>query len=238
MTAVPQDAPADTFAAVARDLLAEETVELTLGRLVALAVNTIEPCEAAGVSIARRGAGRRQHIDTAAATGPDVQRAHELQDRLYEGPSWDAIWQRETVVVEDLANEGRWPRWGPLVVRQLGFRSVLSLRLYNTRNTLGSLNLYSSQPSAFDEETTTLGRALATHGAVALTGSQDSADLTVAAATRLVIGQAEGVLMERLGVSVDQAFGVLRHVSSTTNRKLRDVASDVVAGAGPVRPPV
>ena len=51
--------------------------------------------------------------------------------------------------------------------------------------------------------------------------------LGMAIISRLVIGRAEGILMERLDLTADQAFDYLRRISSTTNRKLVAVASDI-----------
>ncbi len=48
-------------------------------------------------------------------------------------------------------------------------------------------------------------------------------------AGRTVIGQAQGILMERFAVDADQAFAYLRRVSQDTNRKLVDLAQDLVA---------
>ena len=224
---------ADLFASVARELLAEPGVEATLDRVAALAVETFPACEAAGVSVVRRRrAGRAAGVDTAAATSAAVRRAHELQDELREGPCWDAVWQEATFSVDDLAVERRWPRWAPQVLEETGFVSVLSLRLYNARDTFGSLNLYSRQPAAFDGEARSLGLVLAAHAAVALTGSRLEADLTEAAAGRLVIGQAEGILMEREGVDAEQAFRVLRAASNSQNVRLQEVARRLVAEVG------
>ena len=226
---------ADLFASVARDLLAETGVAATLDRVAALAVETVVSCEAAGVSIVRRRrAGRSAGVDTPAATSSSVRRAHELQDELREGPCWDAVWQESTVGVDDLALDRRWPVWAPRVRSETGFTSVLSLRLYNARDTLGSLNLYSRQPAAFDEEARSLGLVLAAHAAVALTGSQLEADLIEAAAGRLVIGQAEGIMMERDGVDAEQAFRLLRATSNSQNVRLQEVARRLVAEVGGV----
>ena len=50
-------------------------------------------------------------------------------------------------------------------------------------------------------------------------------------ATRDVIGQAKGVLMERHRVTADEAFAMLKQESQRVNRKLVDVA-EMVATSG------
>lgn len=218
---------ADTFASIARDLLAEPDVDHTLDRAVYLCREVIDGCQAAGVSITMRGRDR-QRIETPAATDESVQRAHDLQYEIGEGPCLDAIWEHKTTFVDDLANDERWPTWGPRVVEDLGYASVLSLQLFNTKDNLGSLNLYSDQRGAFDVEAQQTGLVMAAHAAVALTGARAKADLEQAAETRLIIGQAEGMLMERLGMTAEQAFETLRRASNERNVKLRDIAREIV----------
>jgi AmiR/NasT family two-component response regulator len=47
-------------------------------------------------------------------------------------------------------------------------------------------------------------------------------------ANRTVIGQAEGILMERLGIAADQAFAYLRRTSQYENRKLINICNEIV----------
>ena len=47
-------------------------------------------------------------------------------------------------------------------------------------------------------------------------------------ASRAVVEQARGILMGQRRVSADEAFGILRTLSQTSNRKLRDVAQAVI----------
>ncbi len=70
--------------------------------------------------------------------------------------------------------------------------------------------------------------ALAAHAAIALENAQTEAHLRSGLVTRTVIGQAEGILMERLKITADQAFGVLSRLSQQSNVKLRDVARNLV----------
>ncbi len=55
--------------------------------------------------------------------------------------------------------------------------------------------------------------------------------------SRDVIGQAKGVLMERLHLTPDQAFEELRSASQKLNRKVRDIAAELAdTGEWPVSP--
>ena len=212
------------LADTARSLQAETSTQRTLERCVALATELIDGCDYAGVSIVHR----RAPIETPAATDPLVLRGDALQYELQEGPCLDAIWNEETVHSPDLAGEQRWPRWAPRVMAELGVGSMLSFQLYTTADTLGALNMYSKRADAFDEDDVNAGILLAAQGAVALAESQQAAQLQNAALNRTIIGQAEGILMERFQITADQAFAVLRRVSQDNNVKLYQVASELV----------
>jgi AmiR/NasT family two-component response regulator len=100
-----------------------------------------------------------------------------------------------------------------------------------------ALNLFTSQPGPLDDDTVALGQALAdaaTIGIVhqrALTRSGVVTEqLQTALNSRIVIEQAKGFLAERLGISVDDAFVILRRRARDTNRKLTDLADDISAG--------
>jgi transcriptional regulator with GAF, ATPase, and Fis domain len=212
------------LASAARDLGSED-VERTLEKSVHLAVELIEGCEACAVTVVRRGTG----LETPISTGDMPRRGDTLQYELNEGPCMDAVWEHEVVISHDLAQEERWPTWGPRVVAELGARSMMCVQLFANEHTLGALNMYSTQVDAFREPSDRAeGQALAAHVAVAFVASLEIEGLNTALVNRTIIGQAEGILMERFGIDGDRAFQVLRRVSSDTNSKLADVASALV----------
>ncbi len=106
--------------------------------------------------------------------------------------------------------------------------SSLSLPLTVDGETLGALNLYSKRVDAFDEDDFNAGMLLAAQGAVALAESQATEQWQNAALNRTIIGQAEGILMERFALTADRAFAVLRRVSQQNNVKLYQVAGELV----------
>ena len=214
----------EKLAAAARELSAED-VGQTLEKAVALCVDLIEGCDAAAVSLVRRG----QAIETPAYTDAWVLRGDELQYELQQGPCMDAVWHHDIVISTDLATDDRWPQWAPRVVEEIGARSMMCIQLFTDASTLGALNMYSWSPDAFslsgdrDE-----GLALGAHVAVALVAAQQVEGLNTALHNRTVIGQAEGILMERFGIDADRAFQLLRRVSSHSNTKLQRVAAELV----------
>ena len=216
---------ADQFAEMARELRrGPHDVKQTLGKAVALARDVVAGCDEAAVSIVQR----KGAIDTPAATSQIARRCDELQYELREGPCLDAIWDRETVSTAVLAGEVRWPQWRPKVAADFGVRSMLCLQLFVVDDSLGAMNLYSFTPGAFDDIARAEGLAMAAHVAVALASARELDQLTTATIHRTVIGQAQGILMERLLLTADEAFAVLTGVSSRTNRKLYDIATDLV----------
>ena len=105
---------------------------------------------------------------------------------------------------------------------------MLCVQLALADRELGALNLYADAPEAFDEADRVAARHLASHAAIAISSAHERSTLREALASRTVIGQAEGILMERFDVDADQAFGVLVRYSQHRNEKLAVVAREVV----------
>lgn len=169
----------------------------------------------------------RSRIETAAATSDRVIRSHDLQRELDEGPCLDALETGMSFVSNDVANEMRWPRWGKSVA-ELGIHSAMSVLLETRDRRYGSLNVYSSEPGAFDRDDLSTAQIFARHASVALATAQQEEGLMIAIDARKVIGQAQGILMERFDIDADRAFEVLRRYSQNHNEKLHKVAAWVV----------
>ncbi len=208
---------------VARSLQQEHAdVEATLQTITAGAVDAVPGVGSASISYVT---GRRT-VESRAATGELSRRADELQTGLHEGPCLDSIWTQRTVRIDDMATERRWPRFAAGAAA-LGAGSSLSFRLFVTEDDLGALNLYSTEPHTFGEESEDIGLVFAAHAAVALAGARHEHDLQVALGSRDVIGQAKGILMERYKLRADDAFLLLARVSQRTNRKLVEIAREL-----------
>jgi GAF domain-containing protein len=158
-----------------------------------------------------------------------VRRGDELQAELGEGPCLDAIWEQEQVLAGDLARDDRWPRWAPKMVKDFGVKSMLSTRLFTNQKQLGALNMYSTDLDVFDEEDQEVARLLAGHAAMAVAAAQQVEGLRYAVDRRTTIGKALGIIMVTFDLNDDLAFTVLQRLSSNENRKLFDVAQDVVS---------
>ena len=132
-----------------------------------------------------------------------------------------------SVLVSDTTTEDRWPRWAEAVAAA-GVRSMLGIRLHTSATTIGSLNLYDPRPDHFTEEDRDVAHIFARHAAVALSSARDTANLWKAIDARRLIGQAQGILMERFDMGPDQAFAVLRRYSQDHNVKLHVVAERLI----------
>ncbi len=214
-------------------LLADAVLELneqpdppqTLQRLVEMAPEFFASCDFVGVSLVQH-----DRITTPVASTERLRVLDEAQYTLGEGPCREAIRREHTVTVDDLATDPRWPTWGQVMVTELGIRSSISFRLFTRSETSwGALNVYSRTPHAFTEDDVVHGQVIAAMAAVVLARSINDEQLVRALDTRTVIGQATGILMERYELDAETAFNVLRRISNQENRKLRDLAVQVVA---------
>jgi GAF domain-containing protein len=151
-----------------------------------------------------------------------------LQYELGEGPCPDAIWHYDTVISANLAEEDRWTKWAPRVAAELGVCSMLCLRLFTSTELVGGLNLYSTEMDAFDEDDAYTGTYLAAQIAVAAAETQQQDGLRIGALHRTLIGQAQGILMERYNIDAEEAFNVMRRVSQDNSIKLIRVADELV----------
>jgi GAF domain-containing protein len=201
------------------------SVEGSIDQIVSFAAETFDTRHAAVTLIRDRG----RRFDTAGPTTSAVRQADELQNILRQGPCVDASVESRSVVSNDVARDPRWPGWGPRVAK-LGLRTVLSSELHAGGSRIGALNVYGDQDREFTHEDVEVGKVLAQHASVALKFVEQIDGLTVALESRSVIGQAQGMLMERYGIDADRAFAVLKRVSQDENVRLVKLAGSVVDG--------
>ncbi|BFO17757.1 GAF and ANTAR domain-containing protein [Streptomyces sp. KM77-8] len=216
---------AQQMASMARDLLAEHTLDSTLEQITDSAVELVDGCDAAGILVLR---GDR--VSSLAPTEQLVNESDRLQERLREGPCFDAarpdLDERVFRIRDFTERSERWPAFVPHC-RELGVGSMMGFLLYTREEELGALNMYSREPGMFTEDSETAGWLLASHAAVAFSSARTDEQLQEAIATRHLIGEAMGILMGRHHVTEDQAFDLLRTQSQRSNVKLREVARRV-----------
>jgi hypothetical protein len=168
--------------------------------------------------------------DTYVSLAPTTDVIRELDDlqlKFQEGPCLEAAVAESVIRSSDLRTERRWPRFAEAATER-GVHSVLSFQLYSHRSGRGALNLFGHAPRSISVEAEAIGAMLATHAANALVAADRQNQFDSALASRDVIGQAKGVLMERFGVDAVQAFDLLSTLSQNSNTPLRQVATQVV----------
>ncbi|MGW4437969.1 ANTAR domain-containing protein [Streptomyces sp. NPDC004596] len=213
---------AEALTLAARRLHETTTPQATLRTAVELAVKLLPGAEHAGVQEIDRAEGRR----TVAWTDDVVCDAEAP-----ELPHWERLWSSPVVRLSGDGGEGE-SEQGTEPLADLGLRSVLSLRLRADRRRLTVLTAYSGKPRAFDETAARLGRLFTAHVSLALDAVTVQEQLTEAMHTRDLIGQATGVLMERLDIDAAAAFESLVRASQRENVKLRDLARRIVGATG------
>jgi GAF domain-containing protein len=139
------------------------------------------------------------------------------------------------VLVEDLSVTGRWPEFESRACEE-GFRAVIAIPLRLRAERIGALNLFRTQTgTTVDDSDLLVAQALADvatigilHQRVLSRGALVNSQLQIALNSRIVIEQAKGVLAERLGLDMGQAFVHLRSMARNTNRLLGDTAREVI----------
>jgi hypothetical protein len=217
---------------IARHLVHASEPDDVTSDIVTAARHVLPGCDAASFS---KPVGHE--VVTVAATGPVAQYLDALQYENREGPCLEALSSLRLVTSDELAADARWPQLVAAVAAAGVVASAMASPIVDERDpasALGSLNNYSNSIGAFDEEARDCVMLLTAHlGAVlslasrAADADQASQHLTDAVASRDVIGQAKGILMERQRLTADQAFDVLKRASQRLNRRLRDVAEDL-----------
>ncbi|MFE4578930.1 GAF and ANTAR domain-containing protein [Streptomyces chartreusis] len=213
---------AEQMASMARDLLAQESVDATLQRITASATELVDGCDAAGILVLHD-----TKVETLAATHSLVTESDLRQQRLGEGPCFDAAHsargERVFRITDLTAEEQRWPAFAPQA-HALGVGSMMGFLRFTEGEELGALNFYSRKPGEFTAISELFGLLLASHAAVAFSAARTHAQMERAVATRHVIGEAMGILMGSRALSEDQAFDVMRRYWQEKNIKLREVA--------------
>ncbi|MGW7682890.1 GAF and ANTAR domain-containing protein [Kribbella sp. NPDC054772] len=218
-----QDALAVQLGQVARTLQETDDSGALLAEAVVAAVHMVPGAEHGSIA----DFVAREQIEHKAASSDLARRVDLFMQETGQGPCLDAAWEHKTVRVDDTLTEQRWPKFAERTA-DAGIRSMLSLQLYVEADNLGALNLYSSRPGAFTDESEHVGLLVAAHAAVAYADAQRQDQLEQAIDTRDLIGRAIGITMERYKVSGNRAFAVLARISQQSNRKLRDVADELV----------
>ena len=222
----------DAFVHLSDTLVDDYDIIDFLHFLTASCVGLVEIDEAAVMLAAPSG------LLQAIASSTERSRMLELFElQNHDGPCLDAYRGGLVVSAADLAEEsGRWPTFAPRAL-EVGFRAVHSVPLRLRDQVIGALNLLRVAPGVLTDGDARLVRALsdiATVGVIqerTISASHAATNgLQIALNSRIRIEQAKGVLAERDGISIDDAFETLRGYARRNRLGLSHVASEIVAG--------
>jgi GAF domain-containing protein len=221
------------IAELSRIVLADRSLQDVLLDVADLAKRTIDEADEVSVTLLT---GDR--ATTAAYTDRVALVLDELQYDDGYGPCLDAAKGSAAMLIDDMSVDPRWPRYTPQAV-EAGVHSSLSVPLPVQQQLVAALNIYSRKPHAFADASQTLAETFASFAAVAITNAHLYTSATATAEqmqeamrSRAVIEQAKGILMAVQRCDAETAFGELVRESQNTNRKVRDVAADLIRRAG------
>jgi GAF domain-containing protein len=221
-----------SFVEMADNLVDDYDVVDLLTRLSHRCVNLLG-VSAAGVMLVSPAG----HLGLAASSSEAMRLLELFELQAEEGPCLDAFRTGERIEHENLdAQTGRWPSFAAAAL-QAGFQSAIALPLRLREVTVGALNLLNTERTPMDEADIIVARAFADLAALSILQHQASEEaqrlnqqLSAALSSRVVIEQAKGVISERAGVHLDEAFARWRAVARHHNLRLTDVARAAVDG--------
>lgn len=220
------------LAELVRELPQQTTADsrAVLDGLIHRAAKSVRGAQYAGITIAAR-----RCLETPAATGRYPIVLDEIQNDKGEGPCVADAWEHDIIRIDDLGTDSRWPRYRRDALDYTPIRSVLSFKLFQDKQTAGALNLYAERALAFDADSLRAGLAIAAHAAVVWDILQRTKQFRDALASRDIIGQAKGILMERFDIDAVRAFGLLKRLSQESNTPVAELAEKLIDAEHPVR---
>jgi GAF domain-containing protein len=188
-------------------------------------------CAAASVTLVEDGRAR-----TIASTNEAAVAIDQAQYDADDGPCLEAARKSVVVRIDWMPKAQRWKNVAARAI-DLGVLSSLSLPLVLPGpSTIGAFNVYGALGGAFDEDDEQIGQAFAVQASVVVANAkaywaafESTRQLAEAMESRSVIEQAKGILMRSERCTADRAFEILRGASQRQNRKLRDIAAELVA---------
>jgi GAF domain-containing protein len=229
------DAPASPrFDALWRTVVSDDpNLQAALRRVAEAGSAVLSDCDSASITVIERG-----RPVTVGSTNDTAQALDDAQYAAGEGPCLAAAQELRTVRIDDMATDERWPTFAARA-RARGITSSLSVPIDVTApDTFAGFNVYGTARGGFSEADEQLSQAFAGQAGVVVANAQAyfaafelSRNIAKAMESRAEIEQAKGILMSTHHIDADTAFDLLRQRSQRTNRKLRDVAMDVVAEA-------
>lgn len=217
------------YKALAEVVLVGRPLDDVLSEVARIAQAWLPGSEATSITLVRA-----DKAWTAAHSARMALDADELQYEEGYGPCMDAGRTGMPMVVTDMRTEKRWPSYTPRVLKR-GVLSSLSVPLPFQGVTIGALNNYSSKPGAFGDEALVMATEITSYIGVAVMNAdahaeaaQTAQQMQQALESRKTIDMALGILVAMHHCSPDEAFAILSRTSQQHNRKLRELARELV----------
>lgn len=221
-----------TFVEVA-DTLVDDFDVVDLLTLVADRCVDVLGVAAAGLMVA----GAKGDLRVVASSSETMRVLELFELQAEDGPCPECY--RTGLAVTELsltAADDRWPRFAPRAIAA-GFLSVFAFPMRHGSNVIGAVNLFCADAAGLSTADVGAAQALADIATIAILQNRAVVDaqtindqLTTALNSRVVIEQAKGIVAERSGVPMDQAFALLRGHARHRNLRLDDVARSVIDG--------
>lgn len=174
-------------------------------------------------------------LHLAASSSERIHHLEIFQLQRNEGPCLDCFRDGEQVLVPDMAaQEQRWPHFAR-AAKDVGFQSVHALPMRLTGEVLGALGLFGDEPGTLSTDDLALAQALLHVASVAIVNDRSATDratvnsqLQRALTSRIIVEQAKGALAQAGGLSMEDAFAILRRYARDHSTKLSVTAGQVV----------
>ncbi|HET8779645.1 MAG TPA: GAF and ANTAR domain-containing protein [Agromyces sp.] len=227
-----EDRLVSTFVTLADSLVADYDVVDLLQTLIEESTELFDAA-AAGILLVNRA----QELEVIVSTNERSEFVGLMQLRAGQGPCVEAVTTGVVVSVDDLDEIAqRWPLFAA-DARRSGFSSIHAIPLRLRSSTIGSLNLFRHRVGHLNPEDTVAAQALADVATIGILQHRIAQESEVAQAqlqhaldSRVMIEQAKGYLAHTQDIDMDTAFSRIRSHARSTQRRLRDVAADVIAG--------
>jgi GAF domain-containing protein len=221
-------------AEAAQRLLADDSsLVASLEGVAAAGCSLLEGCSAASITLLQL-----DRPMTIASTSEVANALDDAQYRQGDGPCLTAAREERLVQLDHIADQAPWPAFAAAAADR-GIASSLSVPLLlNAPQLRGGLNLYADEEGSYDESDVAIAESFASQASTVVMNAiaywrefDQAANLVRAMEHRAEIEQAKGILMATQRCTADEAFDMLRRASQRENRKLREVAAEIVANA-------
>jgi putative methionine-R-sulfoxide reductase with GAF domain len=198
----------------------------TLTRITACAVNFLPSVDHAGITVVD-GDGV---IRSVAPTDGYPLVLDNIQRRFLEGPCYEAAATKQTLLVDDLAVERRWPSFVNKALGSTSVRAIVALPIFDDDGAHAALNLYADRPHVLDAETQDAGSVIVQYLTRAMTTGRRRKPLRQLASGSDRVNAAKQMLMQHFGIDAVEALSMLVRISRGQEISLQTLCLSILDG--------